>query len=631
MNRLLLLACLLLPLPVHADAAIDGLLQLLDYVGVDYPGAVVDGEVVDAGEYAEMRDFAAAVADRLEGLDYSPARAGLIASARELVALVERRGAASGVAAMTTAMRRGIATHYDAVTVPGRAPDLRAGAALYRAQCAGCHGAEGRGDGPAAAGLEPAPTAFSDRERHGRRSVHGLYATITLGVEGTAMPAFAALRDHQRWDLAFHVADLGATAAEREQGAANWTAASGHPLATLRALAETTPEEAERDHGRSGRALLAHLRAHPELLFAAAATPLEITRAKLRESLAAYRDGDREAAYRLGVAAYLDGFELAEPALANVAPARLERLEAELAAWREALHGETTAQLEQRLAGLDDELAAAQEALDSSTLSDVAAFAGALVILLREGLEALLVIAAIAAFLVRSGRRDAMRYLHIGWIAALAAGGVTWWLSLAVWEIGGATRELTEALAALVAAAVLFWVGFWLHGWSRAARWNRFIEQRVGRALGGATLWSLAGLSFLTVYREAFETILFYQALWAQVGAGGRGPLLSGLGVAAVLLALLGWLILRYSRRLPLRQFFAATGALVFVLAVVFAGKGIAALQEAGRLQASAVDFPKLELLGIYPNLEGLLLQAVMLLAVTAYLLAGRRPVRGHG
>jgi len=139
-------------------------------------------------------------------------------------------------------------------------------------------------------------------------------------------------------------------------------------------------------------------------------------------------------------------------------------------------------------------------------------------------------------------------------------------------------------------------------------------------------IWFTALLAFVAVYREIFETVLFYQALWLQTGGEGRGMILTGFAVAAGALVLLGWGILRYSTRLPLRQFFAATGLFMFALAVVFAGKGIAALQEAGRLPFSPVELPAVELLGIYPNLEGLLTQsALVLLAALLLWRAGRR------
>jgi high-affinity iron transporter len=226
---------------------------------------------------------------------------------------------------------------------------------------------------------------------------------------------------------------------------------------------------------------------------------------------------------------------------------------------------------------------------------------------LRERLEALLVVAALAALLIKTQRRDGLAYLYGGLAGALLVGGLTWLAAATLIDIGGAQRELTEAL---VAAGVLFYVGFWLHSKTSALQWRRFIEGSVRKALGRGTLWGLAALAFIAVYREVFDTVLFYQALWMQTEPVGQGFIVSGLVGAAAVLA---WLILRDSTRLPLRQFFAFSGVFMFVLAIVFAGKGVAALQEAGRIARSPVDLPGIGVLGIYPNVQGLALQGAML------------------
>ena len=191
------------------------------------------------------------------------------------------------------------------------------------------------------------------------------------------------------------------------------------------------------------------------------------------------------------------------------------------------------------------QLDVAKERLDGRSLSGAAAFTSAFFILVREGLEALLVVAALAAFLVKTEHRSNMRYLHFGWIGALVAGFFTWWASVSLIEISGASREITEGVAALLATAVLFYVGFWLHDKTSAAQWQQFIQTNVKRALSTGTLWGLAGLSFIAVYREVFETILFYQALWVQTDTAGHTMALSGFGVGVGVLAILAVVVMR--------------------------------------------------------------------------------------
>jgi len=168
----------------------------------------------------------------------------------------------------------------------------------------------------------------------------------------------------------------------------------------------------------------------------------------------------------------------------------------------------------------EEVLALLQTARDSRTgesLSPWVAFVSALVILLREGLEAILVLGAMAAFLNKTGRRDGLPWLHGGWIAALGVGVLTWVVSNYVIAISGATREITEGITALIAAAVLFYVGFWMHSKLNAKRWQAFLQESMQRALNRRGLWALSGIAFIAVYREVFETVLFFQALWAEV------------------------------------------------------------------------------------------------------------------
>jgi high-affinity iron transporter len=258
----------------------------------------------------------------------------------------------------------------------------------------------------------------------------------------------------------------------------------------------------------------------------------------------------------------------------------------------------------------------ARERLDSSTLSPAAVFTSSFVILLREGLEALLVVAAIVAFLIKAGRRDALVWVHAGWIGAIVLGFATWAVASYAIEISGAHREVTEGVTGLIAAAMLVYVGFWLHSRASATAWQAFIKESVGTALASRTLWTMATVSFIAVYREMFETVLFYQALWIQAGENGQGALAGGLLAAVAALAAVGWAIFRYSVRLPLGPFFTAMSWLMCVLAIVLAGKGMAALQESGHVAATGVDFIAVPALGIFPTAQGLGVQALTLIVI---------------
>jgi high-affinity iron transporter len=191
--------------------------------------------------------------------------------------------------------------------------------------------------------------------------------------------------------------------------------------------------------------------------------------------------------------------------------------------------------------------------------------------------------------------------------------------------ISGQNRELTEGITALVAAAMLLYVGYWLHGKSQAQAWSSFLRESVGQALEKKTLWAMVGVSFLAVYREIFEVVLFYEALWVQAGPAGQSAIWAGIGTAALVLAASGWGIFKYSVRLPLGPFFSVMSVLLALMAVVFAGQGIAALQEAGVISATHVPFFTLHVLGIHPTLESL---GAQLLAAVLIVLGSRLGVR---
>ena len=618
MKRLLLALCLLAS-PLSYAGETQQLLQLLDYVGVDYAEAVADGKITNAGEYEEMIEFSGAINNAITALPWHEAKSPLQQQAAALKVAIETKRAPVDIATMTGAMRKRIMNSYEVVAVPAQQPDIALAKQLYATNCLACHGATGMGDGPAAKGLEPAPTDFLDKERASQRSLFGLYNTITLGVSETAMRPFGQLSDHERWSLAFYVGSLASPVGTTAE------ASSIAPFSNLKQVTTTTPTEAEARFGGAGATILAELRSNPARLFSDNSDPIALARTLLSHSASRYQQGAAKEAQQLAVIAYLEGFEVVESSLSVKAPELSHEIEEAMAGFRNLLRNNVESNIvKEKQQAIDAMLTQAQQTLSQQGLSSAGAFSSALVILLREGLEAILVLAALFAFLIKTGRRDAVPYLHLGWIAAVAAGFATWWASNSLLTISGAMREITEGIAALAAAGILFYVGFWMHSKTNAKQWQRFIEGSVNKALSGTTLWSMTGLAFISVYREMFETILFYQAIWVQTDTAGHGMLFAGLLTAAALLLVLGWFILKYSTKLPLRQFFAVTGAFLFFLAVVFAGKGIAALQEAGNLPHDPMHIPVISSIGFADSLQGLLVQGVMV-ALTAWLIWGRK------
>ncbi|MBM4336737.1 MAG: c-type cytochrome [Deltaproteobacteria bacterium] len=633
---LILLAALLLGAKPAASEAEDWranaqtALHLLDYVGVDYPEFVKDGVVLDEAEYQEQLEFASRVVALLPGLPDRPERARLIADAESVEKLVRAKGPGAQVSAATADLRWALIAAYGLAVAPRHVPELARGKKLHAASCESCHGADGKGDGSAGAGLEPAPADFTDAARIAQRSVYGLYNTITLGVGGTGMAAYTQLSDEDRWALAFFVSQLAFTPQELDRGESAWkTGKHAETFSDLGNVATLSSDEVAARFGADAADAQRWLRAHPEALAAVAASPIDFTVKTLRESLLASRGGDSATAQRLALTAYLEGFELIEASLDAVDSDLRTRIEAEMMTYRTKLgSGEPAEDVERQLGAIVALLEHAQTRLEGDSLGAGALFTSSLLILFREGLEAILVLAAIIAFLVKSERRDSLPWVHLGWGLALVAGAATWFVATYVVAISGASREMTEAVSALLAAGVLLYVGVWLHSNANSRAWQSFLRDRVGGALNRRTLWALASVSFLAVYRELFEIVLFYQALWAQAGDAGGGPLLAGMGSAVGLLALVGWGVFRYGLRLPIGQFFKVTSVVLAALAVIFVGQGVSALQEAGAVGVNAVAFVRVPALGIFPTAQTLAAQvAAALLVAGSFVWAGRHRI----
>jgi high-affinity iron transporter len=590
--------------------------QLLDYVAVDYGGAVANGVVLKASEYAEMQEFATTAEKQLAELPRVDASASLQALAARLRSAVADKAEPAATAQLARGLAGDLLKAYPFPIAPTQLPDLQRGAQLFQSQCAACHGPQGRGDGPAAATLDPKPTALAEHLRAGERSLFALHQVISNGVNGTAMASFGALPENDRWALAFFVGTLPYAEADRSAGAKVWqtSAKTRETIAGLDALTQTSEHAlAERLDAATAKSVTAYLRANPQALAANKPGGISVAKAKLAESVAAVRTGDRATATKLALSAYLDGFEPIEPALATRDRPLFEKIETAMVAYRANVTDGNAEQVQASAQTLQHLLDEADKALAPSENDAAAAFIGALTILLREGLEALLVVVAMVAFLKKAERQDVLVYVHAGWIAALAAGGVTWAVATYLVGVSGASRELTEGFSSLFAAIVLLGVGMWMHQKSVAGRWQVYLKEKMSAALSKRAAWFLFSLAFIAVYREVFETVLFYAALWTE---GNGWPLLGGLAAGMAVLGVVAAILLRTSAKLPIGKFFAASSLLVAVLAVVLAGKGIAGLQEAGWVHTSPVAFPRIDILGIRPTLQTLLAQLTVLAAV---------------
>ena len=316
--------------------------------------------------------------------------------------------------------------------------------------------------------------------------------------------------------------------------------------------------------------------------------------------------GQARAASAQLVSAYFDHFHRIEPALLSADFLATRQIEAEFTQVRGMLTAGETEGVRGRLVNLYQQIKRAAE-----PRSWMAMALNALLIVLREGVEAILIVTALITCLVKSGQQSQVRYVYWGVAWALVASIVTWLALTHVVAASGFGQELLEGIVALLAAAVLFYVSYWLISKSQARAWQQFLAERIEVNAARGRRWALASTAFLAVYREGAETIVMFQPLVG--GQGGWAIIAVALLVGGVILAGVFWGFRYLGLRLPLRPFFTVTGSMLFVLAVIFAGKGTAELQEAGVLKITTMAWvPHIPDLGVYPTVQTVLIQGVL-------------------
>jgi high-affinity iron transporter len=286
-----------------------------------------------------------------------------------------------------------------------------------------------------------------------------------------------------------------------------------------------------------------------------------------------------------------------------------------------AMRGVPKAQLEASWRQLEAKLATARALYaETEQASGGGTFLKALTILLREGVEAMLVVSALAAYLRRSGAADRVWVIHAGVVVAIPLSILTGWAVNNLLQSTGAPLAVVEGVTMLLTCAVLFYVSCWMFAKREAKRWEEWIARQMDAALSKGSLLALSGAACLAVYREGAETVLFYQALSLQ-SPGQETFLYAGLGVAALLLVAFFFLMRHAALRLPFRLFFGVTSALLYGLAVVFLGQAIVELQAAGWIASIYLSgFPHINWLGIAPTAQSLGAQAGLLLPPLAWM-----------
>jgi len=593
------------------------LVHTLNYMGTDYPNGVANGKVINKEEYEEMLGFCVS-ALKYYHADvplWSPEDTLKIGTlVYHLDSLIHAHASVEAVSYAANAAKAEVIRASNLTVSPTKYPSLLNGKAVFAANCAKCHGDKGFGDGKEGLKLDPRPRNFHEEPRMSLMSPFSVYNTVRCGVQGTGMKEHPELSDEEVWDVAFYVLTLRYEA-NKDKGYTEQIYKNKFPAITLEQISTQSDKDltAAYHSGKEDLAILRYNQAD-----AGKGQFIEAAVKYIDESMLASRDGNFEEAERLSTLAYLEGIEPIENQLRSTDPNLMQRLEDQMSNTRKAISAHSSLpQLNDSLKESKRLILAAGKAIGTTEMSPLVAILMVISILLREGLEAFLIVMVILGIVKASGLRSPMLYIHAGWITAILSG-------VLIWVIGGqfvhlAQKELIEGITAFIAVAMLLYIGFWLHGKSEVSKWKTYVTERVKNVSGSNNLFGLFALTYFVVFREVFESVLFLSTITINISEGGnqQHAIIFGVIIALVILIGLAWVLLKFSARLPIPKLFKISSIVMGALAVILAGKGIHSFQETGHSPIHGISFlPRVdffELFGIFPTVETLIAQLIVL------------------
>jgi high-affinity iron transporter len=359
---------------------------------------------------------------------------------------------------------------------------------------------------------------------------------------------------------------------------------------------------------------------------AAVRSNIDRIRMQLDETLRLHKEGNYDGALLTSRSAYLDSYESVEIPLRPIDPDFTLEMEIKFAELRNLIQAHAPyEQVESKVVeirrGLDE-----SERLVSGTgiLAPTIAFSTSFSIIFREGLESALIIGAILTYLEASRNNRFNKHVYYGIVIAIGATAVTWFIAEFIIDISGASRELIEAIAGVSAVAVLFWVSFWVLNKIETKRWIEFVKAKVWKATTTGSIVVFVLLSFFTVYREGFETVLFYQAM-LSFAKYMEWYVVAGLVIGLAVIVGTAIVVRKLGRRLPLKVLFALTMGIGAYMSIAFMGNAIREFQELGYISTTHLigTVPRLDInlaamTGIHPTVETIVAQIILLAVYVA-------------
>ncbi len=582
--------------PLNAEAASESLeskikkiVMMMNIVAKEYEVGIVDGKIAIAAEYEESQVFLEQAEDRFKRLPAPKENIDEIKSiaARftDLTKKIKDKVNISEVHPLINGINSGLMKTY-AIKIsqtPVEPVSLANGKTIFASKCSVCHGMTGKGDGPIAMQFDPAPAILADPELTGDDNTvaYDNYQVISVGIANTGMIGWAdTLSEAERWDVTYYIRTFSNENVKL-------------PLINGTAAGSLSAN----DGGQQ------------------AANAIALSRKMLDTSLEIFRTGgDIEEAADIAFDAYL-AYEKIESGLKSKRKELGLRLESSFSRYRAEIKRQAEfSHVEKIHAGLHEDLTQALQILQEK-IGFSGLFIQSFSIIVREGFEAILIIAALIAFLIKSRNRDKLKSIYIGVTLGVIGSFLTAYIVHEVLHLSTSSQELLEGWIMLFAVVVLFWVSYWLVSKIEAEKWQSYITQKMKTAVSTGSAFALGGVAFLSVYREGFETVLFYKALYLYAGDGTEG-IVPGFLAGCLVLAVVYYLINKAGVKLPIKWFFAFTSVFLYFMAFTFMGKGLHELQMGQSLSMTPAAFaPEISWLGMYPTWETLIGQSVLVLA----------------
>jgi high-affinity iron transporter len=573
------------------ESKIKKIVMMMNIVTKEYEEGIVDGKIVIAAEYEESQVFLEQAQDRFKRL---PAPRENIAEIKsiasrftDLTQKIQNKVDIGQVRPLINGINSSLMQTY-AIKIsqtPVEPVSLKNGKTIFNNKCSVCHGMTGQGDGPLAKQFDPAPAVLADPQLTGDDNTVAFdnFQVISVGIANTGMIGWADnLSESEIWDVTYYLRTFSNENVK---------------LPLINGGVTATDSPSADDGGKQAQSAIAQVRVLLD-------TSLEKFKA----------GGDIDEAADIAFDAYLT-YEIIEAGLISKRKELGLRLESSFSRFRAEIKRQAEfSHVEKIHAGIHKDLTQALQVLQEE-IGFSGLFIQSFSIIVREGFEAILIIAALIAFLVKSRNRDKLKSIYLGVSLGIIGSFLTAYIVQEVLHLNVASQELLEGWIMLFAVFVLFWVSYWLVSKIEAEKWQSYITQKMKTAVSTGSAFALGGVAFLSVYREGFETVLFYKALYLYAGDGTEG-IIPGFLVGCAVLGVVYYLINMAGVKVPIKWFFAFTSVFLYYMAFTFMGKGLHELQMGQALSMTPAQFaPEISWLGMYPTWETVIGQGVLVLA----------------